>query len=378
LKANSDYEGIFVLFSKNGSVKLDLDFSFELSFQYRVTDGNFLNFVFELLNIDHQFNKLEITGGFIEQYLAKQIVYFRKTINTALNAKLTLLLKEVFGKINSILENQIEVPGFNSNLAIKFLEEPIFTEDFFEIDLSVEFQDKVKRLKFLQNPIEKIAFKDLTLDLDPEIKDQLRISLDKNLMNDFASVGVKSMLNLTITNDVIPKEFPFKLNTLYFQALLPEMYERYPNKDLVIYIGFDSYPLFNLNSTDTSVDTNIILNIAFSLVEDPNNILLSLSTNSCINIILDSSKEDDAIHFSVNKVEMQDVMIIISVFDDLSPDQMKQNMNTFFASLIYFVNNYLRIYPIKVPVIAGVHVEKINLNVIEDKYLQVKLKPALK
>ncbi len=378
MKANSDYEGIFVLFSKNGSVKLDLDFSFELSFQYRVTDGNFLNFVFELLNIDHQFNKLEITGGFIEQYLAKQIVYFRKTINTALNAKLTLLLKEVFGKINSILENQIEVPGFNSNLAIKFLEEPIFTEDFFEIDLSVEFQDKVKRLKFLQNPIEKIAFKDLTLDLDPEIKDQLRISLDKNLMNDFASVGVKSMLNLTITNDVIPKEFPFKLNTLYFQALLPEMYERYPNKDLVIYIGFDSYPLFNLNSTDTSVDTNIILNIAFSLVEDPNNILLSLSTNSCINIILDSSKEDDAIHFSVNKVEMQDVMIIISVFDDLSPDQMKQNMNTFFASLIYFVNNYLRIYPIKVPVIAGVHVEKINLNVIEDKYLQVKLKPALK
>ena len=377
MKATSDYEGTFVLFSKNGSVKLDLDFSFELSFKYRVTDGNFLNFVFELLTIDHQFNKLEITGGFIEKYLAKQIVYFRKTINNALNLKLTLLLTDVFGKINSILENQIEVPGFNSSLAIKFLEEPIFTEDFFEIDLNVEFHDKVKRSKFLQNQIEKIAFKDFKLDLDPEIKDQLRISLDKNLMNDFASVGVKSMQNLTITNDVIPKEFPFKLNTLYFQALLPEMYERYPNKDLVIYIGFDSFPVFNLNSTDTSVDTNIILNIAFSLVEDPNNLLLSLSTNSLINVRLDSSMEDDAIHLSVKKVEMQDVMIIISVFDDLSPDQMKQNMNTFFASLIYFVNNYLRIYPIKVPAIAGINVEKINLNVIDDKYLQVKLKPTL-
>jgi len=350
----------------------------ELEFKYRLTENNSLNFDFENVILDPQINKLDLTGGFIDKYLVKFITYFRKTIGIIVNFKLKPLIKTIFGKINTILDNQIEVPGFNSSLAIKFLEEPIFTEDFFEIDLSTVFEDKNKRLKFLQTPTKSISFKDLKLDLDSEIKDQLRISIDKNIMNDFASVGIKSMPNLTITNDLIPKEIPFRLNTLYFQALLPEMYERYPNKDLVIYLDIDSFPQFNLNSTDTSVNTNIVLNIGFSLMEDPSNLILSLSTNSFINLIIDSSKEDTAIHFSVNKVEMQDATIIVSVFDDLSPDQMKKNMNTFFASLLYFVNNYLRIYPINVPVIAGVNIEKFNINVIDDKYLQVKLKPVLK
>jgi hypothetical protein len=285
----------------------------------------------------------------------------------------------VIGKLNNLLKQEINIPQLKSLLIIKFLEEPLFTEDYFELDIDLDFiENSKKNLEFLQtSSIAKKLFKSVKLDLDAEMKNQIKVSIEESLMNDFASVALKDLRNIKITNDIIPKEIPFKINTLYFQAFIPEMYDKFPNKDLIINIDLDSFPVFNLDSPNELLNTYVNLSLSFAVVDDPDVSILTVSLEAVIGLKFDSQKDDNAIHFTIDKVQITDATVVSSILQDISADKMKDEMNSFFTSFLYFVNNYLRLNPIKIPAVGGVSLEKINISVVENKFLELRLKPDL-
>jgi len=330
-------------------------------------------------SVNHHFNKLEIEGQLLLNLLAKNVNIFNKVINWGLKKGLTPVIKMVIEKLNTLLKQEINIPQLKSLLIVKFLEEPLFTEDYFELDIDLDFiENSNKNLEFLQtSSIAKKLFKSVKLDLDAEIKDQIKVSIEESLMNDFASVALKDLRNIKITNDIIPKEIPFKINTLYFQAFIPEMYEKFPNKDLIINIDLDSYPIFNLDSPNELLNAYVNLSLSFAVVDDPEVSILTVSLAAGLGLKFDSEKDDNAIHFTIDKVQIKDAIVVSSILEDISADTMKDEMNSFFTSFLYFVNNYLRLNPIKIPALGGFSLEKINISVVENKFLEVRLKPDL-
>lgn len=357
---------------------MDLDFSLELNINFHVTNDKFLQLTLNSVNVEHNFNKLDIKGDFLLKLIAKEINIFKKVINWGLKKALTPIIDKLINKLNSLLLEHIVVPVLDSSLEIQFLEEPIFNDDYFILDLGLEFFENGQKNKFLQISDEKkMLLVDYNFNLDPEIKDLIQVQLEETLMNDFVSVALKNSRHFNITNDNIPKDIPFKVNTLFLQALIPQMFDKYPNKDLIIYMDIESFPFFSLNSADNSLNVNFNLGISFAILEDPENIILSISSDAIVSLKFDSEKNDNSIHLIINKVELTDLSVIMSVFDISSADEVKKEMNIFFTSFLYFVNNYLRLNPIKIPTFDGISLEKINISIIDDNFLQVKLKPSL-
>jgi hypothetical protein len=363
--------------NKKGSVAFDVDFSFEMSLKIHVTENNFLQLSLISLDIDHKFNKLDIKGNLLLNILAKEINLFKKVINWGLKKALNPIINKLIVKLNTILQNKIVVPAIDSSIEIKFLDEPVFNDDYFILDLGLDFIENGQKPQLILKENLANLFQDNNFNLDPELKDLIQIQLEESLMNDIVSVALKNLRHFEIKNDSLPKDIPFKINTLYFQALVPQMYEKYPNKDLVIYLDIESFPSFSMNSAEESINAYLNLGISFALLEDPVNKILNISSETVVSLKFDAEKYDNMVHLIINKVEIIDAFVIQSVFDEISADKMKQEMNIFFNSLLYFVNNYLKLNPIKIPAVDGISLEKINISVIDDKFIQLKLKPGL-
>ena len=277
--------------------------------------------------------------------------------------------------INENLQKNIEVPFLNATLGIKMANSILYSDEFFEIDLNLEIDEegnKESHLEFLQN---RLFLNDLIRLEDASFTDEVQISIDANLINKLLQFALKNIRTFTITNDLLPADFPFKINTAYFQALIPEMYQKYPDKDLVIKLDIDSYPAISLNSTEEIINSELNIALSFAIKDDPDAQIFLVSTSDSLKILLDASKEDSTLHFQIKEIITNDIFVVASTIGDISADSIKTSINMFFSSFIYFVNNYLRLNPIAVPIIKGLKFDSINISVEEDNLLKIRCQP---
>jgi hypothetical protein len=210
------------------------------------------------------------------------------------------------------------------------------------------------------------------------LSDEIEISLDSYLLNTVIPILLKNSRSFTLTNALLPPDFPLKINTATFQALIPEMYKQYPDKDLKITLDLDAFPMLYCNETTKTLQGQINLAVTFAIqgnetTADLN--IFSMSTGNMIELGIDGDKEDTSIRLQIKGITILDNFVLSSNFGEVSADDIKVSLNKFLSSVIYFINNYLRINPIKIPVIDGLKFESININIGGGEFINIRIKP---
>jgi hypothetical protein len=333
---------------------------------------------------------MKIEGDAILNFIAGHINWFKNMINSQVEVMASGLIPKVLNTLNENLQKRIEIPYVNSTIGLKLENSIIYSEseEFFEIDMKVDLEGKssinekdddgfLKTLLYPENSKKKEINEITTLQVknNSTFSEEVQISIDTNLINNLLKLILKNQKSITITNQILPPDFPFKINTAYFQALIPSLYQKYPDKDLVITIDIDSYPGLKLNTTDDVIEADLNLAISFAVLENPDEKILSISSGDLLKILLDGSQEDDTVHFQVKEIIVKDLTVIATKIGDISSDDIKKSINVFFSSLIYFVNNYLKVNPIHLPIIQGLKFESIFISIIDEGLLVVRCKP---
>jgi hypothetical protein len=404
-KFNLNYK-LWFLKDKQDEIEFDINLSTEIRLKITLTADNFISLKFDSFQFDHNIKNLNIKGDSLLNFFAQRANWFKKIINSQVEKSASGMIPNLLNNVNENLQKRIEIPYVNATLGIKLENSIIYSDsdEFFEVDLNADIEEEsknstfidqdgfLKTLLFHEKPVKptknlkKSELEKLKLTQNPKkshhrndnsttFTDEVQISLDSNLINNLLKVILKNQSSFIITNEILPKDFPFKINTAYFQALIPSMYQKYPDKDLAITISLNSIPTLKLNSTENLIETDLNLAISFALVENPLESILSISSGDTLRILFDSTKEDESIHFQVKEIIVNDLAVISSQIGDISSEDVKKSINTFFSSFIYFVNNFLRVNPIKIPIIQGLKFESINIKISDEGLLEVRCKP---
>jgi len=350
----------------------------QLKFHLGLTNEKFISVSLEKISTNLTFNNIKIEGSWILSFLARHVNWFNGEINSSINKILNKFLSSNIEILNKKVQKSIEIPAIKLAVDLKMENEVMFNDDFFELDFNLDINDlKESQPKFLAKTEQKNdLFRMIDKFSDSHSQEEIQIAVDTKFINNFLFYSLRNYRNLIITNDSIPKDFPFKMNTLYFTGLIPEMYSKYPNKDLSITLEIDSMPTVELNSTQI-ITSDLVYSISYALLEDPSTTIFSLSVGSQLSLRIDSTTEDSTIHLQINSVGINDVIVMLSTFGEQSSEAIKTNLNTFLNSLSYFINNYLKINPIPIPVVKGLKFDSINIMINTDDYLIVKCRPNI-
>lgn len=396
---------IWFLKNKQVEVRYDINFSAEIKFKIELTPENFISLKFESFEFNHNINNLQIKGDSFLNFFAKHANWFKNLINSNVENTASSLFPNLFKNVNDNLQKKIDIPYINATLGMKLEDSIIYSDtwEFFEIDLKADIEEEsritssidhdgflktllfhekskisnnseIEKLKSIQN-LKSVKHSPFKNENSTTFTDEVQISLDCNLINNLMKVVTKNHTSFVITNQVIPSDFPFKINTAYFQALIPSMYQIFPDKDLAITLSLYSIPILNFNSKENLIQADFNLMIDFALLENPLENILSISSGDTLKIFFDSTKEDESIHFQLQDIVVNNLAIITSQIGDISSDDVKKSINSFFSSFIYFVNNFLRVNPIKLPIIQGMKFESINIIITEGNLLEIRCKP---
>lgn len=396
---------IWFLKNKQVEVRYDINFSAEIKFKIELTPENFISLKFESFEFNHNINNLQIKGDSFLNFFAKHANWFKNLINSNVENTASSLFPNLFKNVNDNLQKKIDIPYINATLGMKLEDSIIYSDtwEFFEIDLKADIEEEsritssidhdgflktllfhekskisknseIEKLKSIQN-LKSLKHSPFKNENSTTFTDEVQISLDCNLINNLMKVVTKNHTSFVITNQVIPSDFPFKINTAYFQALIPSMYQIFPDKDLAITLSLYSIPILNFNSKENLIQADFNLMIDFALLENPLENILSISSGDTLKIFFDSTKEDESIHFQLQDIVVNNLAIITSQIGDISSDDVKKSINSFFSSFIYFVNNFLRVNPIKLPIIQGMKFESINIIITEGNLLEIRCKP---
>lgn len=396
---------IWFLKNKQVEVRFDINFSAEIKFKIELTPDNFISLKFESFEFNHNINNLQIKGDSFLNFFAKHANWFKNLINSNVENTVSSLFPNLFKNVNDNLQKKIDIPYINATLGMKLEDSIIYSDtwEFFEIDLKADIEEEgrsissidhdgflktllfhekskisknseIEKLKSIQN-LKSVKHSPFKNENSTTFTDEVQISLDCNLINNLMKVIIKNHTSFVITNQVIPSDFPFKINTAYFQALIPSMYQIFPDKDLAITLSLYSIPILNFNSNENLIQADFNLMIDFALLENPLDNILSISSGDTLKIFFDSTKEDESIHFQLQDIVVNNLAIITSQIGDISSDDVKKSINSFFSSFIYFVNNFLRVNPIKLPIIQGMKFESINIIITEGNLLEIRCKP---
>jgi hypothetical protein len=347
----------------------DLEADLQISIRIGLNPQNYVSLKLDTLSIDHKFNHLNIEGPFLLEFLSKHINWFKSVINWTLKSTLTTQLNKLLSTVDLNLQKNISLPFVNSTVAIKMRDNIHYDNDYFELGLLLDIQDQEQNesLRFLYNTMTNTKTSSV-------YNEAVQFSLDSIFINKLIQILLKNDRSIVITNESIPSDLPFKINTLYFSSLIPAMFQKYPNQDLAISLSLDSFPIVNLNSTFSTINLDLNLSITFSLKNSPEEKIFTLSTGVTVALILDGSKEDSSLHLQIKEVVINDIFVLQNEID-ISAENIKKNFNTFVSSLIYFANNYLRINPIPIPIIKGLKFESINIRIGDDNLLDIRCKP---
>jgi len=333
-----------------------------------LTKENFISIHFNTFTVDHTINKLTVENDFILNTLFKTLGLYKSIINKTLQKIILQKLNLIEKNINSSLQKEIHLPFLNSTFEIKMQNPIIYSNTNFEVDLILATNDNDESKEFLKMPITKNQ--NLT-----DITDEVQISIDSTLINQVLALALQNNRTFKISNDLLPPDSPFKINTVYFQGLLPKLYELYPNKDLIITLDLESFPTVAFNQTDESIEVDLNLAVSFQIKDDPETTILAISTSDTVKVVMDTSKEDSSIHIQIQEIIVNDIAEIYSSIGEVDPQEFKKSINEFFSSLIYFVNNFLRVNPIKISVIDGLKFEYINISVDDQNLFKIICKP---
>lgn len=194
-------------------------------------------------------------------------------------------------------------------------------------------------------------------------------------MNSFSKAFfIDNIFNIQIKSENIPENIPFKINTKYFSHIIPGIYDKYPNKELIISLTTTKQPNFLFNKDNQSIEFSTQALFSFSLVEQPNVSIFSFNSDIFLDVRLGANYSDSSIHLSLKKLVIQRMEIIYSDFPLMDIDLLRSNLNFTFEIICNAANKFYLVNGIQIPVIQGLKFKSIVIQ-IEDSFFTISLQP---
>jgi hypothetical protein len=194
-------------------------------------------------------------------------------------------------------------------------------------------------------------------------------------MNSFSKAFfIDNIFNIQITSKNIPDNIPFKINTKYFSHIIPGIYEKYPNSELIISLTTTKQPNFFFNKENQSVEFSTQALFSFSLVERPNVSIFSFNSDIFLDVRIGANYSDSSIHLSLKKILIQRMDIIYSEFPSMDIELLRSNLNFTFEIICNAANKFYLVNGIPIPVLQGLKFKSIVIQ-IEDSFFTIALQP---
>jgi hypothetical protein len=363
IKLESDFYSKFVIFPKSKG-KIQLDMNIDLDIRLNLNYDKELLLSLSSSDLIINFNKFDIQGDFMIKAFSNLIKnrLIKSVINKMMNKIVLKKIESLLVLLNQNIQKEIYIPMLDASLKLKMSNPIVKTDKYFQIDLGLNITSSDRFL-------EKGVFKrDIFQNRLSDQSDQIKIMIDENLLNSGFKILYTKNRNFNLTSQTIPSNIPFKLNTYYLSKVIPELYNQYPNQELILYVTLESYPMIKLINNTFLANWNVY--IEFALLNNPNEIILSVSNEIVTDFIL-SDKEDSKIHFKIKDIKFESMAVVQG---DLQVDELRTNFNLLFSTLDYFINNYIEIYGIPIPLVAGINISSMIIKV-EDQFLSITVTP---
>uniref|UniRef100_A0A8C1GH17 Bactericidal permeability-increasing protein n=1 Tax=Cyprinus carpio TaxID=7962 RepID=A0A8C1GH17_CYPCA len=126
-------------------------------------------------------------------------------------------------------------------LSVLFTSSPAVTDRSFELDIKGEFYSK----SFPSEP----PFSASAFDIKYAENYMLSLAASEFFVNSAAYAYLSSeVLQINITENMIPKSFPFHLHTSQFGVFIPQLHTLYPNMEMQVLLYASKTPLFSFSS----------------------------------------------------------------------------------------------------------------------------------
>jgi hypothetical protein len=297
---------------------------------------------------------LKIFGHHINNKIIKKLIHssFNKIAGKA--------IQNILRQVNENIQKEFNIEKLNTKVRINLEKDIIKTNDFYQIELGLNL---TKSQNFLFEKYQTISNSPSTNETN-----KLKLMIDEDLLNSLSKLLYTDKMKISISNKDLPADFPFKLNTFYFSQILPGLYKYYPNEDLIITFSFESAPVITL--TDNIFYANWNVFIQFALLKKPEEDIFSMSNEIKTSIIL-NGKEDSKIHFNIKDIIFEKVSVVKEC-PDIDLADLQKNLNNLFVAFDPFINNYLDLYGIPIPMLKGLKIETVNIGV-DDKFISLEV-----
>lgn len=191
-----------------------------------------LNLHFSGSNLDFILNLLKdlfnnAIKGAVEKEISTQV---NDQIDTTLNNEIkTLPLEVVIGNV--------------AELDYALVSNPIFAPSYIDFPLKGEFYDLV-------NPVEA-PFTPSNLPQNPGTGEMVQAYIGDYVPNSASFAFLRAgKMNLVLDNAMVPPDSPITLNTSSWQGIVPPLYTRYPNWDMVAKVAPTQTPTVTFSATN--------------------------------------------------------------------------------------------------------------------------------
>lgn len=168
---------------------------------------------------------------------------FQGKISEMIHVRICPAIQQAISKLEMNLQKMpVSIPvNQYIYLSILFTSSPAVTDRSIELDIKGEFYSK----SFPSEP----PFSASAFDIKYAENYMLSLAASEFFVNSAAYAYLSSeVLQINITDNMIPKSFPFHLNTSQFGVFIPQLRTLYPNMEMQVLLYASKTPLFSFSS----------------------------------------------------------------------------------------------------------------------------------
>jgi len=210
---------------------------------------------------------------------------------------------------------------------------------------------------------------------DIEANKAINLTITSYILNQILTAEAKQQkLNTSLTSDSIPKDFPFKLNTKYFEDIFPDMAAKYPDTELMMNLSISGTPNLTFVDQDQIVSLIFDLSIGFAVRAQPADTIFAFKTNSTFELQFIPSTDITKLFVNIHKLEFNNSTITFEC-GAMTPEQIETTLNPFFDGIKDFINSNMLNNGVSIPKIKGITLNKLLLSIFGGK-LNILTEPS--
>uniref|UniRef100_A0A4W4E3S5 Bactericidal permeability-increasing protein n=1 Tax=Electrophorus electricus TaxID=8005 RepID=A0A4W4E3S5_ELEEL len=182
--------------------------------------------------------------------------YINKKVRKELQRKICPLVSENIQKINSYMKTLNVLKKIDRYAEIEYglTESPVVSVSSTELSLKGEFYNIGVH--------KKPAFAPTPFSLPPNERNMLYMGISAFTANSAGFVYKNAgALRLRITDKMIPRAFPYRLNTKTFEALIPQIAKQYPNMMMKLLVKAATAPTVTFAPNNVTLQANTTVTV---------------------------------------------------------------------------------------------------------------------